>query len=69
MSNCVYTRDCQKISNCLPLMVTISNPFTLAKKEYEAIFDTGATNTVITQKIFDELLLPKIYCYELMRRQ
>lgn len=55
-----FSFDYGGIGNCLPVEVTIVNPLTNVAKNYVMIWDTGATNTVISQKVYDELKLHKI---------
>lgn len=51
--------DYGQIVRCLPVTVEIKNPRALVSKKCNAIFDTGATRSAITQKIFKELSLVK----------
>lgn len=47
------------IGNCLPVEVLISNPVTGKECKYLGVWDTGATNTVISSKVATELALTK----------
>lgn len=51
--------DYNTITNSLPITVHIKNPYNNDTKVYCAVIDTGATNTVISKKIFSELSLDK----------
>lgn len=49
-----------RVVRCLPIFVFVQNTHTFIQKKYRAIFDTGATNSVISQNVFNELLLFKL---------
>lgn len=60
MQQNVWTQDYKKITDCLSVCVSVTNSTLNFSKIYNAIWDTGATNSVITQKVFDELKLPNV---------
>lgn len=48
------------IVDSLPIKVYALNPDTQEKQEYTAIWDCGATSSVVNKKIFNELRLRKV---------
>lgn len=52
------SRSFGKIVNCITTTVTIQNTFSGQKIQTEAIWDTGATNSVITENCAKKLNLP-----------
>lgn len=52
-----FKKVSDKIERELSTNVIVNNPVTKEKKTYKAIWDTGATNSVITPKVFNDLNL------------
>lgn len=60
MNNKIFCIDYGRHVYQLPVFIFVQNTHTFVKQKYRAIFDTGATSSVISQKVFDELSLDKL---------
>lgn len=54
-----FSIDYNVVAQSLPVQIIVTNRNNSMAKSYTAIFDTGATNTVLSKKIFNDLMLEK----------
>jgi len=52
-----FAIEYDKVCKILKTEIEVVNPFTKERKTYSAMWDTGATDSVIVKKVYDELNL------------